>query len=1113
MKFQKPDRRESLVIDYGFRCHLTAFTRTTATAPSAFVTKLRKALRSRRVTAVSQVGIDRILDFEISDGQYHLFLEFYAGGNIILTDAELLVLALLRIVPQSNDLEELRVGLKYSLENKQNYHRAPPIDLDRLRKGLESFRSKSTEQPSAKKSKKKNDDPVQRALANVFPEFPPILIEHALKLSDFHAESLDAVLGNEQVLRSLVPALKNARAISESLLSQDECKGFIMAKRRDQSAESSQMVSVEEARENLIYEDFHPFLPGQMKDNPNFHIVEISGFNKTVDEFYSSVESQKLESRISEKEAHAKRKLETAKQDHEKRLDGLQQTQELNVRRAQAIEGNLERVLEATSAVNSLVAQGMGWPEIARMIEQEQARGNPVATMIKLPLKLYENTVTLLLAEGSYEDEPDFEGEETDSDADSGYEDDGSHVEKEKGKSQGNALAVDIDLALTPWSNARQYYDQKRNAADKEIRTLQASAKALKSTEKKINTDLKKELKQEKDLMRPQRQALWFEKFLYFLSSEGYLVLGSKDLQQNEILYNRHLKKGDVFVHADLPGASVLVVKNKPGRSTDPIPPSTLSQAGSLSVSTSSAWDSKAVMSAWWVPAEQVSKTAPTGDYLPTGTFQTTGDKNFLPPAQLLLGFGIIFRVSEESKAKHFKHRVAEDRAGQESPPDKDGELVHAEITTEEIITTEHDEVEDSILENEADAPPSKTKDELDSASSENESDPETTFNPLQSYEEIDSQHRLVAIPEESPKESDVQDEIDDPQIQDDSADKDLESVLSKDDEGNTRVRHLSTKERRLRRHDNQNLDVNSPDESAQESEKPSNLIEKQPLAPKDRQVRGKQGKRQKLKNKYADQDDEDRALAMRLLGSAAAQEKAKETAATKASKEEELAAAKARRRKQHEIAEEKGRKAEEMRRLHFEEGAGEAEDEESLQQQVDLDCFVGTPLPGDEIVDALIVCGPWDAIGRKCKWRVKIQPGAVKKGKAVKEILASWNSTIALQEKKTRPPPPSSSSAAAAAAAAAAGAGAGARGDRVDQTEIAAEEQLKKREAELIKGFKDTEVIGLLPVGKVRLVLGGAGSGGGGGGGGGDTKGKGKGKGPSAGNQNKRGGKGSKKK
>ena len=90
IKFHKPDHREQLLIDSGFRCHLTEYARTTAAAPSAFVAKLRKYLKTRRVTSVSQVGTDRILEFQFSDGLYRLYLEFYAGGNIVLTDGDLL---------------------------------------------------------------------------------------------------------------------------------------------------------------------------------------------------------------------------------------------------------------------------------------------------------------------------------------------------------------------------------------------------------------------------------------------------------------------------------------------------------------------------------------------------------------------------------------------------------------------------------------------------------------------------------------------------------------------------------------------------------------------------------------------------------------------------------------------------------------------------------------------------------------------------------------------------------------------------------------------------------------------------------------------------------------
>lgn len=44
-------------------------------------------------------------------------------------------------------------------------------------------------------------------------------------------------------------------------------------------------------------------------------------------------------------------------------------------------------------------------------------------------------------------------------------------------------------------------------------------------------------------------------------------------------------------------------------------------------------------------PPCQVSKTAPTGEYLPTGSFMIRGRKNYLPPQPLVFGFGFMFKV------------------------------------------------------------------------------------------------------------------------------------------------------------------------------------------------------------------------------------------------------------------------------------------------------------------------------------------------------------------------------------------------------------------------------------------------------------------------------------
>ena len=82
----------------------------------------------------------------------------------------------------------------------------------------------------------------------------------------------------------------------------------------------------------------------------------------------------------------------------------------------------------------------------------------------------------------------------------------------------------------------------------------------------------------------------------------------------------------------------------------------------------------------------------------------------------------------------------------------------------------------------------------------------------------------------------------------------------------------------------------------------------------------------------------------MRLLGSAAAQDKATEDAVIKADKEKELMAQKEQRRKQHASAAARGKEAEEIRKLKFEEGI-ETLDEDELEKLGELDAFVGAPL------------------------------------------------------------------------------------------------------------------------------------------------------------------------
>ena len=115
------------------------------------------------------------------------------------------------------------------------------------------------------------------------------------------------------------------------------------------------------------------------------------------------------------------------------------------------------------------------------------------------------------------------------------------------------------------------------------------------------------------------------------------------------------MRQGDVYVHADIHGASSCVIKNQ--NPEEPISPVTLHEVGHAAVCYSAAWDAKVVTSAWWVHSNQVSKTAPSGEYLTTGSFMIRGKKNYLPPSHLIMGIGFLFRLDETSVGNHKNER------------------------------------------------------------------------------------------------------------------------------------------------------------------------------------------------------------------------------------------------------------------------------------------------------------------------------------------------------------------------------------------------------------------------------------------------------------------------
>ena len=212
---------------------------------------------------------------------------------------------------------------------------------------------------------------------------------------------------------------------------------------------------------------------------------------------------------------------------------------------------------------------------------------------------------------------------------------------------------VEVNLSLSAHANARNLYSNRKSAKIKEQKTAEASVRVIHSVEAAAQRSL--EAQRIKRNLNVIRHVHWFEKFNWFITSEGYLCLSGRDAQQNELLVKRYMRRKDIYVHADLAGAASCVVRCKDG--SDFVSPYAIQQAGAMAVCRSGAWLAKAMVGSYWVYANQVSKSAPSGEYLVTGSFMIYGKKNYIAPMPLEMGFGILFRLDDESIPRHLDDR------------------------------------------------------------------------------------------------------------------------------------------------------------------------------------------------------------------------------------------------------------------------------------------------------------------------------------------------------------------------------------------------------------------------------------------------------------------------
>jgi len=186
-------------------------------------------------------------------------------------------------------------------------------------------------------------------------------------------------------------------------------------------------------------------------------------------------------------------------------------------------------------------------------------------------------------------------------------------------------LVLDLNKSLE--ENASGYYDSAKKLKKK----LVGAKEAIKKSRKKLRIlkGKKEEYDQkEKEILKvKERKKEWYEKFRWFRSSDGFLVIGGRDATSNEVLIKKHTEKEDIVFHTDIAGSPFFVIKAE----KKSVPKSAIDETADATCTFSRVWKlGLQSTEVFYVYPDQVSKKAQSGEYLTKGAFMIYGKTNYV---------------------------------------------------------------------------------------------------------------------------------------------------------------------------------------------------------------------------------------------------------------------------------------------------------------------------------------------------------------------------------------------------------------------------------------------------------------------------------------------------
>lgn len=571
--------RDNLVIEAGKRLHMTKHIRPSPTLPQAFPMLLRKYLMGGRIVSVEQHDFDRIVKIGIERAGVRstLIVELFARGNVLIVDSENKII--LPMNPVTLKDRRLRSGEIYELPEAQ----LSPIEA-KVSDLMDAF-SKSTAD-------------IVRTIATRF-NLGGVLAEEACARAGINKSrpAKEATVEDAEKLREalqdLFSPLFRAR---DAARTEGEPEGGAEIEDRP-GAETGPLIPglrpqhiKQEINGKMETFDVVPF---DLNRYSEYEKEYFDSFNTALDEFFGK---KALEQVAEVKEAEKKEKtlgvFERRLMQQEESLAKFEKEIEKNNGLAETVYANYQIIEELFSVLNGARAKGYSWDEIRSILKQAKKTVPAAQTITNIDQKTGTVTVNL------------------------------------DGKS------INLDIRKTVPQNAQEYYEKVKKFTKKKDGAIRAIEDTKKAMEKKAATKSAKAGRK----LQASRKKHWYDRFRWFVSSDGFLVVGGRDADTNEEIFKKYMEKRDIVFHTQTPGAPLTVVKTG-GKE---VPDSTLQEVSQFAVSYSSLWKAGQFSGdCYWIKSEQVTKTPESGEYLKKGAFVIRGERNYFKDVPLGIAVGL----------------------------------------------------------------------------------------------------------------------------------------------------------------------------------------------------------------------------------------------------------------------------------------------------------------------------------------------------------------------------------------------------------------------------------------------------------------------------------------